>query len=637
MLRHRNITSLTDESSTSPGSEDAALAPSTSDRHIVDHGRFLPFMRLRTSGYFYKLDSQLDVGTAQMIFDRIEGKRGVTPVSGAAHFRGSPSSHDRVALCVFEVRRPPVFAPTAKELIETRYAFCCLIEVGNILVVAHAGFAWSDALLPFDEPQRLTHDDARAVLGSMKTPRVDKVATRSMSVAAKSIYARTVEGDDLEASLPSAGANRHVVSAIRTVEAKTGATISLVPGSSRLTQLGPRIEFEKTIAWVRKEMVLRLASRKRFRFLSRFAAAIPFDQLPTTVDPTGLSLALGLPMFDGLDWEREGRTGTKRQIPAAQMRQLFDRLRLRLATPVAIKNRNGKLVASYPAPIGDVFLIENKKSYSIENDFLRRLRFIDPETQVPRPLISALNENRSFLVTYSDLQYAYVNGQLVRTAHVADSLDVIVRAVEVHEELARATSEKGKLRGKVDPNSLFGVIEARCAKSDSLLLLDDGSTEWADYIGLATSPSAEPVLTFYHAKHTGKPSTSASVLQEVIGQAEKNLGWLGSSPDTIKARDKDVWSKPYKWPGGGTVGRVRRKRAKKKSVAEILCDVAANPKTKRRACIVVSSLTRTILKRLAGSKGIDLKPNETQLAWLLAMFVSGCADAGVQPVIMCPR
>ena len=195
-------------------------------------------MKLRTSGYFYRLDAPLDAGLARGVFERIEAKRFVTAVQGAPYFKGTPRTRERVALCIFEVRRPPAFAPTAEELIETRYGFCCLIEADSVLFVAHSGFAWSDALLPFEDPQTLTHDDTRAVLGSIKVPRVDKVATRSMSVGAKSIYARTLEGDDLESSLPSLGASRHVVRAIRTVEATTGATLHIVPGSSRLTQLG---------------------------------------------------------------------------------------------------------------------------------------------------------------------------------------------------------------------------------------------------------------------------------------------------------------------------------------------------------------------------------------------------------------
>ena len=318
-----------------------------------------------------------------------------------------------------------------------------------------------------------------------------------MSVAAKSIYARTLEGNDLEASLPSLGAGRHVVRSVRTVDGVTGSTVNIVPGSSRLTQLGPRLPFKEMLEWHRAEMLGRIHSGKDFAFLHRFAQAIDFAELPANVVPTGLSLALGMPSFAGLDWDFVSKTGTVREARTRPkvMRDLFDRMKLRLGLPTALLETGGKLVANYPPPIGPVFVTENKKSYSIENAFLRRLRFMDPETQKPRSLISALNEERSFLVTFSDINYAYVNAQLVRSAHVRQSLDVILRVVEVHNELAGATSKKGKLRGAVDPASLFGVIEDSCAKKDTLLLLDDGSTEWTDYIGIAAR-SAGPVLSF---------------------------------------------------------------------------------------------------------------------------------------------
>jgi hypothetical protein len=573
---------------------------------------------------------------ALSVFKLIQDRRSVTMLPGAPYFKGSARAKSRVALCVFELKRPPAFAPTAAELTETRFGFCCLIESKKVLAVAHAGFAWSDSLLPLTEPTTLSQQDAAAVLGSMEEPRVDKVSTRSMSASIKSIHARTLEGDDLEASIPSLGASRHVVSAVRTVEGTTGATLSLTPGSSRLTQLGPRSGLKEMVSWVGDEMVTRLGSGQSFRFLSRFAEAIRFDDLPASVEPTGISLALDLPGLDGLDWQFQGAAaGAPRAIVAHRMARIFNRLRLVLGSPKALSSRGNRLVAQYPPPIGDMFLNENKRSYSIENAFLRRLHFMDADTQVRRSLLSALNETRAFLVTFSDLQYAYVASRLVRTAHVSESLATVLGAVQVYSKIANATSEKGKLSGRIDPRSLFGLIESQCAKADAVLLLDDGGAEWADYIGVA-DPHSSPIVSFYHAKYTGKPSASASVLQEVIGQAEKNIGWLTASPDVLEDRARRVWAKPYKWPAGGSVRRIRRK-IKNQSVAEVLCEVAANPKTRRRVCIVASSLTQAKLAELATSSGKALKPYEAQLAWLLSVFVSSCAEAGVEPVIMCPK
>ena len=154
-------------------------------------------------------------------------------------------------------------------------------------------------------------------------------------------------------------------------------------------------------------------------------------------------------------------------------------------------------------------------------------------------------------------------------------------------------------------------------------------------IGTSEDAGHAADTSFYHAKHTGKPLTSASILQEVIGQAEKNLGWLLASAAELVKREQAYWSKDCRWPSGGRVGRVRRNTSNR-PVRDLLTEAAVNPKTLRRACIVVSSLTRTMLKALASSKGDDLAPNQSQLAWLLATFVSACGEVGVLPVIMCP-
>ena len=77
----------------------------------TNHGRFRESMKIRTSGYFYRLPTALDALTAGKVFELIEAKRSVTPVATPAYFKGSPGSRERVALCVFEIEETPRVCP----------------------------------------------------------------------------------------------------------------------------------------------------------------------------------------------------------------------------------------------------------------------------------------------------------------------------------------------------------------------------------------------------------------------------------------------------------------------------------------------------------------------------------------------
>ena len=417
--------------------------------------RFRKYMKLRTSGSFYRIPDQLTEPTSERLFDLIATKRSIDALPDSAYFTGTPSTGERTASTVFVIKRPPAFAPSCLELTETRYGFCCAVEMQRVLLIVHSGFAWADSLLPFTTYDKLTPEEARSILGALNAAHVDRVSTRSMSIGARSIQARTVDGNDLQLSMPALGSGRHVVSGIRAVDSQTGSSFQMAPGSSRVAQLGPRVDFTSIVTWMRRDVLARVRLRKSFPFLERFAQAISFDSLPTMVIPTAISITLDPGQLAGHVWEFVSRRGTPRQPNGALVMRLLNRLRLHLGAPQELVESSGRLFATYPYPIGRIEVVENKRSYSLGNSFLRRARFMDPATQKPRSVLSILNEERAFTLTYSDIDFAYVNAQLVKSAHVAESLKTVVGSIEIHSGLGSAATEKGKIPSAVDPQFGF--------------------------------------------------------------------------------------------------------------------------------------------------------------------------------------
>src|SRR5690606_20093735 len=95
-----------------------------------------------------------------------------------------------------------------------------------------------------------------------------------------------------------------------------------------------------------------------------------------------------------------------------------------------------------------------------------------------------------------------------------------------YQELEAVTSEKGNFTANstaFEENSLFGFVESSFLANSEYFICDDLGKEWADHIELK-----DESITFYHSKYKDS-SFSATAFQDIIGQAQKNLGNLSPS------------------------------------------------------------------------------------------------------------
>jgi hypothetical protein len=111
--------------------------------------------------------------------------------------------------------------------------------------------------------------------------------------------------------------------------------------------------------------------------------------------------------------------------------------------------------------------------------------------------------------------------------------------------LADVIDEKGTFTEEhvtFDINSTFGVVQAKLADGDEVLVCDDLGDEWADFIGL-NNTSSPPRITFYHAKH-GELSLGAGPFHVSVSQAIKNLQRM-SLPAEAMGKEISRWKKSY--------------------------------------------------------------------------------------------
>jgi len=176
-----------------------------------------------------------------------------------------------------------------------------------------------------------------------------------------------------------------------------------------------------------------------------------------------------------------------------------------------------------------------------------------------------------------------------------------------------------------------------------------------------------PKITWLHAKVKRKKdgsgalksmgsgkrgSSSASGLQEVVGQAVKNLGRLrlrrNSDGVTGAAGRSGKWLENYQWPDDatGTVAGFKRLCTSPAGGVPTTTDIDAmlkdfdaaanNSNTVYEVALVVPNYRRSTLqnvfKNLGTSRSSETAP---QLFWLLSGFMSSCIEVGARPIIYC--
>jgi hypothetical protein len=302
--------------------------------------------------------------------------------------------------------------------------------------------------------------------------------------------------------------------------------------------------------------------------------------------------------------------------------------------PIEIVQDNGRhllIRQQGQRPIGE--LKKNKNTFTVSGRLLTRV-FLKKTNNVMVPLSQVVNQSRDFLISFTDPRYAY-HGGLYRDHNLLNQIEAFLSVFHPVPQLAQCTTEKGEnvltaQSVQFPATSVFGVIHDHITVNDSFLMCDDLGNEWADGIGVCTSPS-DLCLSFYVAKHKDV-GLSASDFQDVIGQANKNLSHKHPLPDEIQVK-VSKWGEIYT---GTQIPRLL-KGANVAAAAAAINSVVASPTSRFRMCLVVSFISKQELRHAL----IQLRDNQVgpyqliQLLWIVTDFISACKTASVVPYIYC--
>jgi len=269
-----------------------------------------------------------------------------------------------------------------------------------------------------------------------------------------------------------------------------------------------------------------------------------------------------------------------------------------------------------------------------------------------RTVVDYLNETQAFHVIPTSSGAFYTQGQfyapLIKFGPNFDEGKAqVLSLLTPIDSLNQADLEKGtqcKAGGGGWQNGcVFDLIDSRGVGTTlanhledlEILVCDDMNDEAADFILLQRgSATRRRRLAFLHAKARSEPSFySASDLQDVCGQAVKNLGELSQFGEARTSR-VEKWG--LRWRSGQVQGQVARIRegGSPSGVWEIVREAIRDPNTDREVWLLLgqilsaSRLTRELRRA-------QPRPSAVQTAYLLLSTATTIASGGARLRVFC--
>lgn len=180
---------------------------------------------------------------------------------------------------------------------------------------------------------------------------------------------------------------------------------------------------------------------------------------------------------------------------------------------------------------------------------------------------------------------------------------------------------------------MFGFITTTLSASSEVLICDDLNDEWADFIAIERDG-----LSFLHAKYADT-GLSASNLHDVIGQAQKNLGFL-QPDDAVLAGKMNKWGRTYNNANQQTaIPRLIIPPTGGGSLQDAYTACLGQPNSKKRVRLVITAISKSdlgdALSKLKAGAHFTRKSETVQILWFVSSLIATCQDRGDELYIHC--
>lgn len=524
--------------------------------------------------------------------------------------------------------------------------------------------------------------------------RIEELNMRLMNMSRVGLRRKGVEAYDVEASVSSLGLHRSIPGTLRVRLPRSsgvGTAVTISPNRQSVRVGSSRVKLSSLTQWF-AQCIVRLneengATALGNKFLSEMAE--PLETLDL-LEPDSFLLDFAALVDDGLGesatWEKASATPeywedisfvdaafdcpvALKKVPPSKPAPVAS------ATTVVSHTKRTSSVRKYEGTINDGVSTSVKVVLEVEG---ATCRF----STIPGSVLGTIRSTEGVIpfeqmVTRAKaLRVSFDGGRVLYAAegaHRSGNLKLAVQRLQasIHstKSFDNVTTEKGEEDKFLSSFTSFPVGSSfQAIETDSTvapgetLVCGDGDIEVFDYLDIdlkgkrlrwlhakvqRTSSEAAKAAAKHAAKALPpgakkpkpalktmgslKGSLSASSLQEVVGQAVKNLAFIRRHPTEQAFKDEVLrWAGICELPMVAKIDRLRRGSNPGDEVSAIL----AHPLARHEVAIVVPAYSK---KRLVAEFGKiehgKAEQNSIQMFWLLSGFTHACLEVGVTPMI----
>jgi hypothetical protein len=494
----------------------------------------------------------------------------------------------KYSVCVFKYYVQPSFIEMPVEnWYELKFAYLIIAEIENYIVINKKNISgiheFTNKLLPLDYSLLST-------LFVDEDTQMEKLNMKNMDISDTAIRQKTLEASDLKDNFSGLGAGNYVLNNVRLKNDEEKVALTL--NTSRINQFGTKNDIEQFLNWASK-IITKIANHQiADSFLSIFAAPQDYEALRHTLTPIA-----SLMIFSKLYEDYENNHINKAEIKIGEITKEIDLIKHlskveRLCKVVPVTDTDGMVNYRIETSVAnDIYLRLNDKSITIYSAKLRKI-FIVKQNGRKQSIIEYLNSSNQFIVNFDNVELVYTNRKLFKDTRLLGSIDFFMKIFKSDQALNNVTSEKGDFTNastSFAASSIFNFVEATFKNQHDYFICDDLSKEWADHIGID-----DEKITFYHSKWKSS-NFSASDFQDIVGQAQKNLGNL--VPQDYQLNDKAAyWANNYNNNNAQTqIPRLRKGTTVLDAVSQFKKTKMA-PNLKREVNLVVNFISKSALE-----------------------------------------
>lgn len=535
---------------------------------------------------------------------------------------------------VFKYRTIPSFVDKDcdVEILEERYGFILIVEYNGYVILTKKGAKSSEDFV--DKVEKIDYSTLQNCFINANTA-FHKFTMHNIDGSDSAIRSKRLEAINLQEGLSILGLNKYVLSSLRFSD--TQDVYSLGLNTSRVNNFGTKVDIDTYLKWCIKIIDIITLYSGESTYLSVFAEVAKYTEEYNHLKPSSILFDFGelIALIESGSIVRtyyKDRKGNEIEIPLVRH---LKSLQLSLGisnSDDTYKIQNGvdnKLCVSM-----------NKTGIKIDGGYTKDIYIVWANDNKEQRLLHYINTNECYNLYFEEIEFVYRFRKLFKDSKLLHSVNEFLKVFVPCPELERCRTEKGNITTEstsFDNDSVFGFVEEKFMNEFDEFICDDLGKEWADHIGINESENRIAFYVEKADKNRMGESISASAFQEVVSQAQKNLGNLTPTENQLD-NNTLIWNDLYRL-NGNISQIVRMRKGTRDNAVSHWKSAERHPNIRLETNIVVNFISLNSLRLcfddILNGRNNRYKNQAIQILWLISSLDSAAKEARAAIHIYC--